>query len=118
MDGRSLVGEPPWLDGYGTVFLGYPIWWGEVPMAVRTFVEACSWSGKTVAPFCTHAGSGISGISGTDASLASACAGASVTDALALLGTTAQNDRSSTEGPSPPGLMPWESPSMVAWPLR
>lgn len=47
------------LDGYATVFIGYPIWWGEEPRIMDTFVESYDFSGKTVIPFCTSGGSGI-----------------------------------------------------------
>ena len=47
------------LDGYDTVYIGYPIWWGEEPRILDTFVEAHSFDGKTVIPFCTSGGSGI-----------------------------------------------------------
>lgn len=49
-------------DGWGdyqTVFLGYPIWWGEAAWPLRTFAEANDFAGKTVVPFCTSASSGI-----------------------------------------------------------
>ena len=49
-----------WVD-YDTVYLGYPIWWGDLPMIVYTFLESHNWSGKTVVPFNTHEGSGNSG---------------------------------------------------------
>lgn len=45
------------FDQYETVFLGYPIWWSDVPMAVNTFMESYDWEGKNVVPFCTHGGS-------------------------------------------------------------
>ena len=48
------------LDGYDTVFLGYPIWWGEEPRIIDTFLESYDFSDKTVIPFCTSASSGIS----------------------------------------------------------
>ena len=47
------------LDGYSTVFIGYPIWWGEEPRIMDTFVESYNFSGKTMIPFCTSGGSGI-----------------------------------------------------------
>ena len=47
------------LDGYTTVYIGYPIWWGDAPRMMSTFVEAHSFDGKTVIPFCTSGGSGI-----------------------------------------------------------
>ena len=46
-------------DSYDTVFIGYPIWWGEAPRIVSTFVESYDFSGKTVVPFCTSGGSGM-----------------------------------------------------------
>ena len=53
------------LDGYSTIFIGYPIWWGEEPRIMDTFVESYDFSGKTVIPFCTSGGSGI-GSSGSN----------------------------------------------------
>ncbi|WP_418667576.1 flavodoxin [Allofournierella sp.] len=52
-------GEAVLLDGYDTVYLGYPIWWGTAPRIMSTFVEGCEFDGKTVIPFCTSGGSGI-----------------------------------------------------------
>ena len=46
-----------WAD-YDTIYLGYPIWWGDLPMIVYTFLENHDFSGKTVVPFNTHEGSG------------------------------------------------------------
>ena len=47
------------LDGYTTIYIGYPIWWGEEPRIMDTFVESCNFDGITVIPFCTSASSGI-----------------------------------------------------------
>ena len=47
----------PNLDGYDTVYLGFPNYWGTMPMAVFTFLERYDFSGKTIVPFCTHEGS-------------------------------------------------------------
>ena len=55
----EITGELPALDGYENVYLGYPIWWGQAPKILYTFVENCNLSGKTVIPFCTSASSGI-----------------------------------------------------------
>ena len=49
------------ISGYDTVFFGYPIWWGDMPMVVYNFIEKHDWSGKTVIPFNTHEGSGNAG---------------------------------------------------------
>ncbi len=47
------------LDGYKTVYIGYPIWWGEEPRIMDTFVEKYSFDGITMIPFCTSSSSGI-----------------------------------------------------------
>lgn len=48
------------IEQYDTIYLGYPIWWGNAPRIMNTFVETYDLSGKTVVPFCTSGGSGIS----------------------------------------------------------
>ena len=53
------------LTDYEVVFLGYPIWWGDTPRIIQTFVEKNDLNGKTVIPFCTSGGSGISGSEST-----------------------------------------------------
>ena len=77
-------------EEYDVVFLGYPNWWSDMPMAVYTFLEKHDWSGKTLLPFCTHEGSGLSGM---ERKIADACKGATVGRGLALRGATAQNKR-------------------------
>ena len=63
---RPAIGsETISLDGYSTIYIGYPIWWGEEPRIMDTFVESYDFSGKTVIPFCTSGGSGI-GASGAN----------------------------------------------------
>ena len=47
------------FDGYSTIYIGYPIWWGEEPRIMDTFVESYDFTGKTVIPFCTSGSSGI-----------------------------------------------------------
>ena len=74
------------MEQYDIVFLGYPIWWGDMPMAVYTFMESYDWSDKVVIPFCTHEGSGLSG---TDSNIKDAT-GAQVLTAIDMRGTTAQ----------------------------
>lgn len=58
------------LNGYDTIFLGYPIWWGEEPRIIDTFLESYDFSDKTVIPFCTSGSSGISTSERNIASLA------------------------------------------------
>lgn len=78
------------VEDYDIIFLGYPNWWGDMPMAVYTFIEKHNWNGKTVIPFCTHEGSGLSG---TERKLKDACKRAIVSKGLAVRGATAQNSR-------------------------
>lgn len=47
------------IQDYDTVFIGYPIWWGQAPKIVYTFIEGYDLSGKTIVPFCTSASSGV-----------------------------------------------------------
>ena len=47
------------MDRYQTVFIGFPNWWGTMPMAMFTFLESYDFAGKTVIPFCTHEGSAL-----------------------------------------------------------
>ncbi|GHV52065.1 flavodoxin [Synergistales bacterium] len=57
------------LEQYDTIFLGYPNWWGDMPMLLYSFLEEHDLSGKTVIPFNTHGGSGFSGTIDTIAKL-------------------------------------------------
>ena len=56
----EIVGELPDLSKYDVVFLGYPIWWSDMPMPVYTFLDRENFAGKIILPFCTHEGSGFS----------------------------------------------------------
>lgn len=47
------------LDAYDTIFVGFPNWWGTMPMAMFTFLERYDLSGKRILPFCTNEGSGM-----------------------------------------------------------
>ena len=55
----GIASEKLSLDGYTTIFIGYPIWWGEEPRIMDTFAESYSFDGITMIPFCTSGGSGI-----------------------------------------------------------
>ena len=77
------------MDDYDTVFIGYPNWWGDMPMIVYNFLESYDLSGKTIVPFCTHGGSGLSGTERTIGNIT----GGTMADGFAIAGTTAQNDR-------------------------
>ena len=77
------------MNNYDTLFIGYPNWWGDMPMIVYNFLESYDLSGKTIVPFCTHGGSGLSNTESTIADIT----GGTMKDGLAIPGTTAQNDR-------------------------
>jgi flavodoxin len=47
------------VGSYDVIILGYPNWWGTMPMAAYTFLESYDFSGKTIIPYCTHEGSGM-----------------------------------------------------------
>lgn len=55
----AISGSVEDMEQYDIVFIGYPIWWGEAPRIVSTFVENYDFSGKTIVPFCTSGGSGV-----------------------------------------------------------
>lgn len=61
------------MNDYDTIFIGYPIWWHNAPMAVYTFLESYDFTGKTVIPFCTSGGSDIDeSLSGIEAAVSGA----------------------------------------------
>lgn len=78
------------VEDYDVIYIGYPNWWGDMPMPVYTFIEKHNWQGKTVIPFCTHEGSGLSD---TENRLKKACEGAAILKGLAIRGTTAQKSQ-------------------------
>ena len=76
------------MDSYNVIFLGYPNWWGTMPMAVFTFLEEYDFSGKTIIPFCTHEGSGL-GRSERD--IVSLCPQSKILDGLCVWGRDVKN---------------------------
>lgn len=83
-------GELPDLSAYDSIFIGAPVWWGDWPMIMYTVFENNDFSGKTLIPFSTHEGSGLSGF---DKKLQNACPDAEVLKGLAIRGQDAQNDQ-------------------------
>lgn len=55
----AISGSVDNMEQYDIVFIGYPIWWGEAPRIVSTFMESYDFTGKTIVPFCTSGGSGM-----------------------------------------------------------
>ena len=82
------------IDEYDTIFLGYPIWWGDCPMAIYTFLDKYDLSGKTIAPFCTSGGSGLSG---TPRSIQSEEPNATVTEGLSVSDSRSANSQSAVQ---------------------
>ena len=79
------------LDEYDTVFLGYPCWWGTMPMGVYTFLDRYDWNGKKIFPFCTHEGSGMGG---SVREIEKTCPGATVAKGLPIHGAEAAKTES------------------------
>lgn len=75
------------LEYYDTIFVGYPNWWGTMPMVLFTFLEHYILSGKTIIPFCTNEGSGMGS---SEADLKKICPGATVKSGLAIRGADSE----------------------------
>ena len=91
----ELVTLPESLDGYDEIYLGYPNYWGTMPMAVYTFLEHYDFTGKTIHPFCTHEGSGLSH---TEADIRKAAKGATVAKGLAICGSDVNDAKAKLKG--------------------
>jgi flavodoxin len=85
----AIAGDLPDMSGYDTIFIGAPVWWGDWPMILYTFFENEPMSGKTLIPFSTHAGSGLSGF---DTKLARIYPDCTIGKGLATAGTDTQNN--------------------------
>ena len=90
----ELIAKPQSIDEYDTVILAYPNYWGTVPMAVLTFLEAFDFSGKTILPLCTNEGSGM-GVSERD--IKKACPGADIKRGLSVTGSSAESCKPTVE---------------------
>ena len=71
------------IDSYDAIYLGYPNWYGTMPMAVFTFLESYDFSGKTIMPYCTHEGSGMGS---SERDIKKLCPNARVLPGLAIRG--------------------------------
>ena len=88
------------FDEYDVIFLGYPIWYGDMPMIMYTFVESYDFSSKKIIPFCTHGGSGLSS---TDQALILACPNSQILQGFSIAGSIAQKSPQQAE----PKVMEW-----------
>ena len=91
----AVLNLPDSLDGYDEIYLGYPNYWGTMPMAVYTFLEHYDFTGKVIHPFCTHEGSGLSN---TVRDIEKAAKGATVTPGLAIHGSDVDNAKAKLKG--------------------
>ena len=90
----ELVSMPDSIDGYDTIVLAYPNYWGTMPMAVFTFLEHYDFSGKTILPLCTNEGSGMGG---SERDIRHTCPGAVVKSGLPVTGSSAANAKSAVQ---------------------
>ncbi|MDR0420142.1 MAG: NAD(P)H-dependent oxidoreductase [Prevotellaceae bacterium] len=86
----SFTAEVKNIESYDVIFVGYPNWWGSMPMVMFTFLEKYNMNGKTVIPFCTH-GSGRWGRSIDD--LKKMCPNSTVLEGFAIAGNMAKNSK-------------------------
>ncbi len=82
------------IDDYDTIVLGYPNYWGTIPMAVATFLERYDFTGKTILPLCTNEGSGMGSSEGDVKKYAK---GAEVKRGLSITGSQAANAKTAVE---------------------
>lgn len=75
------------ISAYDTIFVGYPNWWGQMPMCMCTFLEHYDLTGKKIVPFCTNEGSGMGS---SERQLRSLCKGATIADGLSIHGAEAE----------------------------
>ena len=89
-DARPAVKALPDLDAYDTIFVGYPNWWGTMPMAMLTVLENFDLADKHIVPFCTNEGSGMGS---SERDLKRVCPGAMVEPGLSIPGHEAEGSR-------------------------
>lgn len=84
----EITGSIENISEYDVIYVGYPNWWGDMPMILYTFFDSYDLSGKTIAPFCTSGGSGLSG---TVSEIKELEPSATVTDGLHIGSSSASN---------------------------
>lgn len=87
----ALAADVENWDDYQVIFVGYPNWWGDVPMLINTFLEAHDFNGKTVIPFCTH---GSGGFGNSLSSIESGTQGAELLEGFEVAGSSVDSARS------------------------
>ncbi len=90
----ALVALPESIDAYDTLILAYPNYWGTMPMAVYTFLDAFDFSGKTILPLCTHEGSGMGG---SEREITRTCPGTILKRGLPITGSSVNSSKPQIE---------------------
>ena len=88
-DARPAIATSIDLGGYDTIFLGYPIWWSDMPPIIYTFLESNNFGGKTIIPFCTSAGDYMTG---KEVHIPSIANGSTIRDGFGISGKLAQEN--------------------------
>lgn len=82
------------ISKYDVVYIGGPVYWGELPYEVYSQLDLLDFSGKIVKPFCTHEGSGLARI---ESVLNEKCKGATVKSGLAIVGQRVKTEQAKTQ---------------------
>ena len=90
----ELVSLPDSINDYDTIILAYPNYWGTIPMAVATFLEAFDFTGKSILPLCTNEGSGMGS---SENAVKKYAKGANVKKGLSVMGSQAANSKNAVE---------------------
>ena len=90
----ELVSMPDSINQYDTIILAYPNYWGTIPMAVATFLEAYDFTGKTILPLCTNEGSGMGS---SESDVKKYANGASLKKGLSITGSQAADSKATVE---------------------
>ena len=90
----ELLRELDSIDEYDRIYIGFPIYWGTMPMPMFTQLEKFNWAGKKVQYFCTHEGSGVAS---SKSDIAKVCDGAQILSGIAIVGSEVQNAKKQIE---------------------
>ena len=90
----ELKSMPGSIDAYDTIVLAYPNYWGTMPMAVFTFLEAFDFTGKTILPLCTNEGSGMGS---SERDIRKTCPDAVIKPGLSITGSQAANSKAAVQ---------------------
>ena len=89
-----IKGKLPEISEYEVIYIGAPVYWGDLPEEMVTALNGLDFSGKIIRPFTTHEGSGLSGV---PRQLKEICEGAEVLDGLAIVGSQVNNSKNKVE---------------------